>query len=113
MLPSSDTATLRSPPSAIATRSERQSNPLQPKREGHATYISAGFRPELDCAGSRKFTMHDELMQHALDIRLRLQIDEAEIRPGETPSDTAERLLREIITANDEIIHIRPSLRRS
>jgi hypothetical protein len=47
-------------------------------------------------------------MQHALDIRLRLHIDEAEIRPGETPRDTAERLLREIMTVDDKVLDIRP-----
>jgi hypothetical protein len=46
-------------------------------------------------------------MQHALDIRLRLHIDEAEIRPGETPRDTAERLLREIMTVDDKVLDIR------
>jgi hypothetical protein len=45
-------------------------------------------------------------MQHALDIRLRLQIHEAEIAPGETPRDTAERLLREIMTVDDEVLGI-------
>jgi hypothetical protein len=46
-------------------------------------------------------------MQHALDIRLRLHIDEAEIRPGETPRDTAERLLRDIMTVDDNALDIR------
>jgi hypothetical protein len=46
-------------------------------------------------------------MLHALDVRLRLNIDEAEIRPGETPCDTAERLLREIMTVEDKVLDIR------
>jgi hypothetical protein len=46
-------------------------------------------------------------MQHALDIRLRLHIDEAEVRPGETPRETAERLLREVMTVDDEVLDIR------
>jgi hypothetical protein len=46
-------------------------------------------------------------MQHALDIRLRLHIDEAEVRPGETPGDAAERLLREVMTVEDEVLDIR------
>jgi hypothetical protein len=46
-------------------------------------------------------------MQHALDIRLRLHIDEAEIRPGETPRDTAERLLRDIMSVDDNALDIR------
>jgi hypothetical protein len=46
-------------------------------------------------------------MSHALDIRLRLHIHEAEIKPGETPRDTAERLLREIMTVDDQLLDIR------
>jgi hypothetical protein len=46
-------------------------------------------------------------MSHALDVRLRLHIDDAEIRPGETARSTAEGLLREIMTADDEVVHIR------
>jgi hypothetical protein len=46
-------------------------------------------------------------MQHTLDIRLRLHIDEAEMGPGETPPDTAERLLREIMTVDDRLLDIR------
>jgi hypothetical protein len=46
-------------------------------------------------------------VQHALDIRLRLHIDQAEIRPGETPRDTAQRLLREVMTVDDEVLDIR------
>jgi hypothetical protein len=46
-------------------------------------------------------------MSHALDVRLRLHIDDAEIRPGETVRSTAEGLLREIMTADDEVVHIR------
>jgi hypothetical protein len=46
------------------------------------------------------------LMQHTFEIRLRLHIDEAEIRPGDTPRETAERLLREIITVDDEVLGI-------
>jgi hypothetical protein len=46
-------------------------------------------------------------MHHALDIRLRLHIDESEIRPGEVPREAAERLLREILTVNDEVLEIR------
>jgi hypothetical protein len=50
-------------------------------------------------------------MQHALDIRLRLHIDETEIEPGETPRDTAERLLREIMTVNDRVLDIQEESR--
>jgi hypothetical protein len=46
-------------------------------------------------------------MQHALDIRLRLNIHEDEIRRGESPRDAAERLLREIMTVDDELLDIR------
>ena len=46
-------------------------------------------------------------MRHALDVRLRLHIDEAEIWPGETPRETAVRLLREVMTANDELLEVR------
>jgi hypothetical protein len=46
-------------------------------------------------------------MQHVLDIRLRLHIDETEIRPGETPRDAAERVLREVMTVDDELLEIR------
>ena len=46
-------------------------------------------------------------MQHVLDIRLRLHIDQAEVKPGETPRDTAERLLREIMTVDDQVLDIR------
>jgi hypothetical protein len=49
----------------------------------------------------------DELMQHALDVRLRLHIDETGIKPGESPFDAAERLLREIVTADDKLLDIR------
>jgi hypothetical protein len=45
-------------------------------------------------------------MQHTLDILLRLHIDEAEVRPGEAPRDTAERLLREIMTVDDKVVDI-------
>jgi hypothetical protein len=48
-------------------------------------------------------------MLHALDIRLRLQIDHGELRPGETPRDAAERLLREIMTVEDRVIDMRVS----
>jgi hypothetical protein len=50
-------------------------------------------------------------MQHALDIRLRLHIHETEIGPGETPRDAAERLLREIMTVEDQVLHIREDTR--
>ena len=46
-------------------------------------------------------------MEHALDIRLRLRIDDAEMRPGDTPRDAAERLLREIMTVDDELLDVR------
>jgi len=46
-------------------------------------------------------------MQHVLDIRLRLHIDQAEVKPDETPRDTAERLLREIMTVDDQVLDIR------
>jgi hypothetical protein len=46
-------------------------------------------------------------MRHALDIRLRLHIDDAEITSGETARSTAEGLLREIMTLDDEVLHIR------
>ena len=45
-------------------------------------------------------------MHHTLEIRLRLTIDQTEIRPGETPRDTAERLLREVMTVDDEVLEI-------
>jgi hypothetical protein len=48
-----------------------------------------------------------EAKQHALDVRLRLRIHEAEIRPGENPRETAERLLREIMTVDDQLLDIR------
>jgi hypothetical protein len=47
------------------------------------------------------------VIQHALDIRMRLHIDEGEMRPGETPGDTAHRLLREVLTVDDEVLDIR------
>jgi hypothetical protein len=46
-------------------------------------------------------------MRHGLDIRLRLHFDQAEIRPGETPRDTAERLLRQVLTVDDKALDIR------
>jgi hypothetical protein len=46
-------------------------------------------------------------MQHALDIWLRLHIDEGETRPGETPCDVAERLLREVMTIEDKVLDMR------
>jgi hypothetical protein len=46
-------------------------------------------------------------MHHALDVRLRLHIDDAEMRPGETAQDTAERVLREIMTVDDKVLDIR------
>lgn len=46
-------------------------------------------------------------MQHALDIRLRLHIHQAEIGPGETARDAAERLLRAIMTVEDKVLDIR------
>jgi hypothetical protein len=46
-------------------------------------------------------------MRHALEIRLQLHIDDAEIMSGETPRDTAERLLREIMTVDDKVLDIR------
>jgi hypothetical protein len=49
------------------------------------------------------------LMQHALDIWLRLHIDEAEIRAGERPLDTAERLFRQILTTNDKVVDVQVS----
>jgi hypothetical protein len=42
-------------------------------------------------------------MRHALDIRLRLNIDESELRSGETPRETVERLLREVMTVDDQV----------
>jgi hypothetical protein len=45
-------------------------------------------------------------MQHALDIRLRLHIEDTEIRPGDTPRDTVERLLREIMTVDDKVLDV-------
>jgi hypothetical protein len=45
-------------------------------------------------------------MQHTVDIRLRLHIHETELEPGETPRDTAARLLREIMTVDDKVIAI-------
>jgi hypothetical protein len=51
-------------------------------------------------------------MRHALDIRLRLHIDEAEIRPGETLRDTAERLLREVMTVDDKVLDVHEEVRR-
>jgi hypothetical protein len=46
-------------------------------------------------------------MRHALDVRLRFHIDEDEVWPGESPRETAVRLLREVMTANDEVVEIR------
>jgi hypothetical protein len=46
-------------------------------------------------------------MQHALEIRLRLHIDETELAPGETPREAAERLLREIMTVDDKLLDMR------
>ncbi|HWE08269.1 MAG TPA: hypothetical protein VG325_02875 [Solirubrobacteraceae bacterium] len=46
-------------------------------------------------------------MRHALDVRLRLHVDDEEIRPGDTVHTTAEGLLREIMTVDDEVLHIR------
>lgn len=48
-------------------------------------------------------------MQHAIDIQLRFNIDETEIRPGDTPRDTAERLLREVMTVHDKVLEVRVS----
>ena len=45
-------------------------------------------------------------MHHALDVRLRLHIDDAEMRPGETAQDTAERVLREIMTVDDKVLDV-------
>jgi hypothetical protein len=50
-------------------------------------------------------------MEHAFEVRLRLLIDEAEIGAGETARETAERLLREIMTVDDEVLEIREGLR--
>lgn len=46
-------------------------------------------------------------MRHALDVRLRLHIDEAEMWPGESLRDAAERVLREVMTVDDEVLEIR------
>jgi hypothetical protein len=46
-------------------------------------------------------------MRHALDVRLRFHIDEGEVWPGESPREAAARLLREVMTANDEVVEIR------
>lgn len=46
-------------------------------------------------------------MHQTLDIRLRMHIAQAEMRPGEAPSDTAERLLRELMTVDDKVLDIR------
>jgi hypothetical protein len=51
-------------------------------------------------------------MEHAFEVRLRLLIDEAEIRAGETARETAERLLREIMTVDDQVLEIHEGLRR-
>jgi hypothetical protein len=51
-------------------------------------------------------------MRYALDIRLRLHIDEADIRPGETLRDTAERLLREVMTVDDKVLDVHEEVRR-
>lgn len=45
-------------------------------------------------------------MNHTVEIRLRLHIDETELEHGETPRDTAARLLREIMTVDDKVIAI-------
>jgi hypothetical protein len=50
-------------------------------------------------------------MEHAFEVRLRLLIDEAEIGAGETARETAERLLREIMTVDDEVLEIQEGLR--
>jgi hypothetical protein len=54
-------------------------------------------------------------MTHEFDIRLRLQIDNSELLPGETPCDAAERLLREIMTVGDRVLamHVSSWLWRS
>jgi hypothetical protein len=46
-------------------------------------------------------------MQHTLDVQLRLHIDESEIGPRESPRETAERLLREIMTVDDRVLDVR------
>jgi hypothetical protein len=46
-------------------------------------------------------------MQHVLHVRLRLHVHETEVRQGQTPRDTAESLLREIMTVDDELLEIR------
>jgi hypothetical protein len=51
-------------------------------------------------------------MEHAFEVRLRLLIDQAEIRAGETARETAERLLREIMTVDDQVLEIHEGLGR-
>jgi hypothetical protein len=46
-------------------------------------------------------------MQHVVDVRLLLHVHETEVRPGQTPRDTAQALLREIMTVDDEVLEIR------
>lgn len=43
---------------------------------------------------------------HVVDIHLRLKIHASEIWPGETARDTAARLLREIMTVDDEVLAV-------
>jgi hypothetical protein len=40
-------------------------------------------------------------MEHVIDVRVRLHIDEAECRAGETPRDAAERLVRTNLMLSD------------
>jgi hypothetical protein len=47
-------------------------------------------------------------MMHIVDVHLRLHIDDTEIEPGEWPRDAAARLLREIMTVDDEVLSIVP-----
>jgi hypothetical protein len=46
-------------------------------------------------------------MRYSLDVRVRLHIDDVEVPPGGTVRGTAEDLLREIMTVEDEVVHIR------
>jgi hypothetical protein len=49
----------------------------------------------------------DDSTQHELEIRLKLHIDDAEIGPGDTPRDTAERWLRTILSVEDTMLDVR------
>jgi hypothetical protein len=75
-------------------------------REDAFAAYAAALDAEAAAADALAKLSRTDCVQHPLDVRLRLQIDEAEIAPGETPRDAAERLLREIMTVDDEVLDI-------